>query len=26
MRSIPFFKPSIGKPEIEEVVDCLQSG
>ena len=26
MRSIPFFKPSIGKPEIEEVVNCLQSG
>ena len=26
MRSIPFFKPSIGKPEIEEVVDSLQSG
>jgi dTDP-4-amino-4,6-dideoxygalactose transaminase len=26
MRSIPFFKPSIGKPEIEEVVDCLRSG
>ncbi|MDB6063920.1 MAG: uncharacterized protein JWR26_128 [Pedosphaera sp.] len=26
MRSIPFYKPSIGKPEIEEVVDCLQTG
>jgi perosamine synthetase len=26
MRKIPFFKPSIGKPEINEVVDCLQSG
>ena len=26
MRSIPFFKPSLGKPEIEEVVNCLQSG
>ncbi|MDE3066469.1 MAG: DegT/DnrJ/EryC1/StrS family aminotransferase [Verrucomicrobiota bacterium] len=26
MRSIPFFKPSIGKSEIEEVVDCLRSG
>lgn len=26
MRSIPFYKPSIGKPEIEEVVDSLQSG
>jgi perosamine synthetase len=26
MRSIPFHKPSIGKPEIEEVVDCLQTG
>jgi dTDP-4-amino-4,6-dideoxygalactose transaminase len=26
MHSIPFFKPSIGKPEIEEVVNCLQSG
>ncbi|MGH7992514.1 MAG: DegT/DnrJ/EryC1/StrS family aminotransferase, partial [Limisphaerales bacterium] len=26
MRSIPFFKPNIGKPEIEEVMDSLQSG
>src|SRR4051812_39521346 len=26
MRSIPFYKPSIGKPEIEEVVDCLRTG
>jgi dTDP-4-amino-4,6-dideoxygalactose transaminase len=26
MRSIPFYKPSIGKAEIEEVVTCLQSG
>ncbi len=26
MRTIPFFKPSICRPEIEEVVDCLQSG
>ncbi len=26
MRSIPFYKPSIGRPEIDEVVDCLQSG
>ena len=26
MHSIPFYKPSIGKPEIEEVVDCLRSG
>jgi dTDP-4-amino-4,6-dideoxygalactose transaminase len=26
MHSIPFYKPSIGRPEIEEVVDCLQSG
>jgi len=26
MRSIPFYKPSIGESEIEEVVDCLRSG
>src|SRR5258708_32820063 len=26
MRSIPFYKPSIGQAEIDEVVDCLQSG
>src|SRR5258706_11581743 len=26
MRSIPFYKPSIGRPEIDEVVDCLRSG
>ncbi|HWX21803.1 MAG TPA: DegT/DnrJ/EryC1/StrS family aminotransferase [Candidatus Binatia bacterium] len=26
MRAIPFHKPSIGQPEIEEVVDCLKSG
>jgi dTDP-4-amino-4,6-dideoxygalactose transaminase len=26
MRTIPFYKPSIGKPEIEEVVECLRSG
>ena len=26
MRSIPFYKPSIGEPEINEVVDCLRSG
>src|SRR5258708_4153717 len=26
MRTIPFYKPSIGKPEIDEVVDCLQTG
>lgn len=26
MRSIPFHKPSIGEPEIEEVADCLRSG
>ena len=26
MRSIPFYKPSIGRGEIEEVVDCLRSG
>ena len=26
MRSIPFHKPSIGQPEIEEVVACLRSG
>lgn len=26
MRSIPFFKPNIGKPEIDEVVNCLESG
>ncbi|HTE91528.1 MAG TPA: DegT/DnrJ/EryC1/StrS family aminotransferase [Terriglobales bacterium] len=26
MLSIPFYRPSIGKPEIEEVVDCLKTG
>jgi dTDP-4-amino-4,6-dideoxygalactose transaminase len=26
MRPIPFFQPSIGEPEIGEVVDCLRSG
>jgi perosamine synthetase len=26
MLSIPFYKPSIGQPEIEEVVDCLKTG
>jgi dTDP-4-amino-4,6-dideoxygalactose transaminase len=26
MRSIPFYKPSIGEPEINEVLDCLRSG
>lgn len=26
MFSIPFYKPSIGEPEINEVVDCLRSG
>src|SRR5688572_10148894 len=26
MVSIPFYKPSIGQPEIDEVVDCLRSG
>ncbi|MBU6399643.1 MAG: DegT/DnrJ/EryC1/StrS family aminotransferase [Verrucomicrobia bacterium] len=26
MFSIPFYKPSIGQPEIDEVVDCLKSG
>jgi perosamine synthetase len=26
MPSIPFYKPSIGKAEINEVVDCLRSG
>src|SRR4051812_30998424 len=26
MFSIPFYKPSIGEPEIDEVVDCLRSG
>jgi dTDP-4-amino-4,6-dideoxygalactose transaminase len=26
MRSIPFYKPSIGQAEIDEVVDCLKSG
>src|SRR6185503_16644513 len=25
MRPIPFYKPSIGEPEINEVVDCLRS-
>jgi dTDP-4-amino-4,6-dideoxygalactose transaminase len=26
MRAIPFFKPSIGQAEIDEVADCLRSG
>jgi perosamine synthetase len=26
MRPIPFYKPSIGEPEINEVVNCLRSG
>ena len=26
MNAIPFYKPSIGEPEINEVVDCLRSG
>src|SRR5256885_13083416 len=26
MHSIPFYKPSIGEPEINEVVDCLRTG
>jgi perosamine synthetase len=26
MISIPFYKPSIGEPEINEVVDCLRTG
>src|SRR6266404_5322971 len=26
MRAIPFYKPSIGQAEIDEVVDCLKSG
>jgi perosamine synthetase len=26
MRTIPFYKPSIGQPEIDEVVECLRSG
>lgn len=26
MPAIPFYKPSIGEPEINEVVDCLRSG
>src|SRR5207244_5435642 len=26
MRSIPFYKPSIGEPEINEVADCLRTG
>jgi perosamine synthetase len=26
MHAIPFYKPSIGEPEINEVVDCLRSG
>ena len=26
MQSIPFYKPSIGEPEINEVVDCLRTG
>jgi perosamine synthetase len=26
MRTIPFYKPSIGPEEIQEVVDCLRSG
>src|SRR6185436_4949041 len=26
MHSIPFYKPSIGEAEINEVIDCLKSG
>src|ERR1051325_9817332 len=26
MISIPFYRPSIGEPEINEVVDCLRTG
>src|SRR5256885_11981601 len=26
MHSIPFYKPSIGEAEINEVVDCLRTG
>ncbi len=26
MQSIPFYKPSIGEPEINEVADCLRTG
>lgn len=26
MRTIPFYKPSLGDPEINEVVDCLRTG
>src|SRR5207245_11341357 len=26
MHEIPFYKPSIGQDEIDEVVDCLRSG
>src|SRR5438093_10906541 len=26
MQQIPFYKPSIGEPEINEVVDCLRTG
>jgi len=26
MRTIPFYKPSIGQAEIDEVVDCLKGG
>lgn len=26
MLAIPFYKPSIGQAEVDEVVDCLQSG
>lgn len=26
MRSVPFYKPSLGRAEVEEVVDCLRSG
>jgi dTDP-4-amino-4,6-dideoxygalactose transaminase len=26
MRSVPFYKPSLGKAEVTEVLDCLQSG
>ncbi len=26
MLTIPFYKPSIGQAEIDEVVDCLKSG
>ena len=26
MLTIPFYRPSIGEPEIKEVIDCLRSG